>query len=169
MNGAAVSALAGIMVGIKCFLERWQIPDQMFHRDFDAMNQFATGETVPVESVALAWPRGFDDEPDRAALRPLRRMRNIGRQQEDVAFANRHVENPALLPDLEHHVAFELVEEFFNWVVVEIDALVGSANDLYRHLAVFKDFLVAYWRFQQVLVLGDPFLEVEWMEPPSFC
>ena len=72
MNGAAVSALASIFVGIKRLVERRQVSDQVIDLDFDTMNQFAAFEAVPVEAVALARPGRLDDEPYRAGLRPLR-------------------------------------------------------------------------------------------------
>ena len=152
-------------VGVERVVERRQVLHQMLHLDFDPMDQVAALEAVPVEGVELVRPRRFDDETDRAFLRPLRRMRRVRRQQEHFALADRHVVEFAVVADLQHHVALELVEELFHRIVVIVGALVRPADDLHGHLAVLEHLLVADRRLQQVLVLADPFLEVEGAEP----
>src|SRR5947208_15924498 len=65
---------------------------------------------------------------------------------------------------LEHHVALELVEELLDRIDMEVGALVRSADDLHCHVGVLENLLVADRRLEQVLVLRDPFLEVEGLE-----
>ena len=83
------------------------------------------------------------------------------RQEEDLALADRHVVELAVLDDLEQHVAFELIEELLHRIVVVVGALVRAADDLHGHLAVFEHLLVADRRLEQVLVLVDPTLKIK--------
>ena len=53
---------------------------------------------------------------------PLRRMPDVRRQQEDVALLDLHIVDLAALGDLQEHIALELIEEFLDRIVVEIDA-----------------------------------------------
>ena len=46
-----------------------------------------------------------------------------------------------------------------------IGALVGAADHLHRHVAILEHLLVADRRLQQVLILVDPFLEIERLQP----
>ena len=89
------------------------------------------------------------------------------RQQEHFAFADGHVVELALIDDLEHHVALELVEEFLHGIVVIVGALVRPADHLHGHLAVLEHLLVADRWLKQVLIFADPLLEVEGMESPG--
>ena len=77
---------------------------------------------------------------------------------------DRHVVEIAVVADLEHHVALELVEELLDRIVVVVGALVRPADHLHGHVAVLEHLLVADRRLQQVLVLVDPFLEVEGLQ-----
>src|SRR5262245_201457 len=91
-------------------------------------------------------------------------MADMRRQEEDVALPNRNVVEIAVVDDLEHHVALELIEELFDGIVVVVRALVRTADDLHGHVAALEHLLVADRRFEQVLVLLDPALEVEGVE-----
>ena len=65
----------------------------------------------------------------------------------------------AVVLHLEHHLAFELVEEFRAFVVVVIGARVRAADDHDDEIAV-DDALVADRRLQQVAVFVDPAFQV---------
>src|SRR6266540_916799 len=133
----------------------------MLDLHLDAMNEGVAFETIPLEGIELVGPRRLDYQADRAFLRPLRRVAHMRRQQEHLALANRNVVEPAVVDDLEHHVALELVEELLHRIVVIIGALVRPADHLHGHLAVLEHLLVADRRLEQVLILLDPVLEVE--------
>ena len=99
--------------------------------------------------------RLLDDQADRVR-RPLRRVRHVGRQQEDVALLDRDVARLAVLDDLQDDVALDLVEQFLAGVDVVIGAGVRPADDHDQELAVAPDRLVADRRLEQVAVFVDP-------------
>ena len=80
----------------------------------------AAGLAVPEEAVLFAGAAlAFHDESDRVG-EALRRMRHVRWQQQDVAFADFDVDRLPVLHGLQHHVAFELVEELLARVIVKI-------------------------------------------------
>jgi hypothetical protein len=91
-------------------------------------------------------------------------MRHVGRQQEDLAFANLDVHSLAVLDGGQRDAAFELVEELLARVDVEILATVGTAHHHDDELAVGEHQLVAHGWLQQMAVLVDPALEIEGLE-----
>ena len=100
MDGAALLAGARGFVGIERLVERRQVLDQVLHLDLDAVHQRAAFEAIPFEAIDLVgWRVRLDHETDRAG-RALRRMAHMRRQQEDVAFADRHVIELPLSPTL---------------------------------------------------------------------
>src|SRR5262249_44191337 len=123
-------------------------------------------EAEPFEAVDIALAPGtFDDEADRARDRPLRRMTRVRPNQEYIAFPDRNIVDLSLLGYLENHVALELIEELLDRIVVEIDPLVRAADDHHRHVGLAVEQLpVADRRPEELLVLGDPALEVEGLE-----
>src|SRR5262245_21975749 len=161
MDGAAGLALARFLVGIERLVERRQVLHQMLDFHLDAVNQCAALEAVPFEGVECVGPRRLDHQSDRAFLRPLRGMTDVRREEEDVALPYRDVVEIAVVDDLEHHVALELIEELFHRIIVVVGALVRPADDLHGHVAGLEHLLVADRRLEQVLMLLDPALEVE--------
>ena len=161
MDGAALFAFARLLVGIERLVERRQVLHEVRDLHLDAMHQRAACEAIPFEGIECVGPCGLHHQADRAFLRPLRRVGHVRRKQEYLALADRHVVEIAVVHDLEHHVALELVEEFLDRIVVIVRALVRPADDLHGHVAVLEHLLVADRRLQQVLVLLDPALEVE--------
>src|SRR5271166_945800 len=155
MNGPAPLAFARRLVAVEGLVERRQILHQMLDLHFDAMNECAAFETIPLERIELSGPSRLHHQADRA-LRPLRRMAHMRRQQKYIALKDRHVIELPVIDHLEHHVAFELVKELLNRIVMVIGALVRAADDLHGHLAVLEDLLVADRRLEQMLVLADP-------------
>ena len=85
----------------------------------------------------------------------------MGRQEEHLALADGDVARAAVLPDPQHHVAAELVEELVARVVVEVGALVGAADDGDDEVALVPDLGVADRRAQLLAVLLDPAGEVD--------
>ena len=110
MERAALVASACLGVGVERLIERRQVLYEVFDLHLDAMDQRAAREAEPLEAVDVVRPRGFDHEPDRARLRPLRRMTHMRRQQEHVALADWHVIERSVVEDLEDHFALDLVE-----------------------------------------------------------
>ena len=106
-------------------------------------------------------PLGLDHQAVGAGLRPLGRVAGVGRQQQDIALADRHVLHAPVLDDAQGHVALELVEEFLQRVVVEIRALVRPGDDGDDEVRILPDLGVADRRLENVLMLGDPLHEVE--------
>ena len=78
------------------------------------------------------------------------------RQQEHLAGADRHIVDAAGIVNFQDHVAAQLIEELLAGVVVEIDPLVRSANDLHDHAGILENQFVADRRFQEMAVCVDP-------------
>src|SRR5215471_16811151 len=92
-------------------------------------------------------------------------MTHVRRHEEYVAFLDLHVIDPAAVRNLQQHVALELIEELLHGIIVKVDALIGAADDHHGHLGLdIEQLLVADRRFEQVLVLVDPTLEIESLE-----
>jgi len=109
-------------------------------------------------------PDPLHHQPDRVR-RPLRRVGRIGRQQEDVPLPD-GLPSPLASPVdvLQHHVAFQLVEELIAGVNVEVSPSVRATDDHDHKLGVLPDHLGPHWRLQQVTVLIDPAFEVKGSE-----
>ena len=116
---------------------------------------------VPLEAIALARPARALDHQAHGVGGTARRMRHVGRQQEDLAFADGNVHAPAALHGGQRDAALELVEKLLARIDVEILAAVRTADHHDDELAVREHLLVAHRRLQQVAVLVDPALEVE--------
>ncbi len=160
--GAAIGARARFVIGIERLVERRQIINDGLQQHLDAVHEAAALEAVPFEGVLRAGRSlGLDDQSDAPRHRALRRVSNMWRQHEDLAFANHDVIELALIKDLEHHVAFKLVEELLDRIVMVVGTLVRTADDERHHAGVFPDLLVAYRRLQEMPVLVDPGLKVE--------
>ncbi len=85
----------------------------------------------------------------------------MGRQQQDFAGADRHAADGAILVHHQHHVALELIEKFLHRVVVEVGALVGTADDGDHHIGVLPDLNVTDRRLEQMAVFIDPGAKIE--------
>ena len=109
-------------------------------------------------AVGLAGRAGaLDHQADRARHRPLRRVADVGRAGGTPRpRGSATSRGRAVLPDAQDHVARELVEELLARVVVEVGALVGSADDGDDEVAVVPDLGVADRRLELVAVLVDP-------------
>ena len=103
----------------------------------------------------------LDHQADRAGHGPLRRVADVGGQEEDLALADGDVSGAAVLPHPQDHVAAQLVEELVAGVVVEVGALVGPADDGHDEVTVVPDLGVADRRLQLLAVLVDPAGEVD--------
>ena len=113
------------------------------------MHEAAAIEAIPLERIFLTrGTLGLDDKSDTAGHRTLWRVPDVLRQEEDVAFLDNDIVEFALVENLQHHVAFELVKEFLDRVVVIVGALVRTAHDERHHVGVFPDLLVADGRLQ---------------------
>jgi len=89
-------------------------------------------------------------------------MRRLGRMQVQVAGVEFHFLALAVFLDDDFDVAFELVEQFFGFVVVVILSRVGPGDDHDDVIAgIGVDALIADGRFEQVAVFVDPLIEVE--------
>ena len=117
---------------------------------------------VPGESVQLVGAAAPLDHDADAAGGPLRRMRHLGRQQEHLAFADRHVDRCA--PDW--MVCSTMSPS--SWkknsapgVVVKILARIRAAHGHDDELAVLEQQLVADRRLEQAAILIDPRAQVE--------
>src|SRR5262252_3455350 len=88
-------------------------------------------------------------------------------QEEHLALPDRHVVKVAVVVDLQHDVAFELIKELLHGVVVIFGSCIRATVHLNGHVAVLEDFLVADRWLEEMCVLVDPFLEVKRLESPA--
>ena len=159
---AALLAGARLLVGEERLVERRQVAHQMLDLDLDAVHQAAAFEAVPLEGVVASSASRFGSTT--SPIEPAGRCgecRTCGGSRNTSPSRDRHVVEIAVVADLEHHVALELVEELLHRIVVIVGALVRAADHLHGHVAVLEHLLVADRRLEQVLVLVDPLLEVE--------
>src|SRR6476646_2668002 len=92
-------------------------------------------------------------------------MPHVRRQEEHIAFLDLHIIDAATVCDLQQHVALELIEKLLNRIVVKVDALVGAADNHHSHLGLgVGHLLVADRWLEELLVFGDPTLEIESLE-----
>ena len=96
-------------------------------------------------------------------------MADMRRQQQHIALLERHVPPLSVLDDAERDVALDLVEKLFERIVVVVGALVGPADDRDHEIGILPDLGIADRRLQQVTVLVDPFLEIEWGDLRHRC
>lgn len=119
----------------------------------------AAVEAVPLEGIQEAFrPLRFDDKADRSRDRSLRRMAYVRRYAEDIAFIQFDVVVFSAIDQLENHVAFELIEEFIDRIVVKVGALIGTADYRNHQIGLRPDLLIADRRLQLVAILVDPVL-----------
>src|SRR3979409_673895 len=116
---------------------------------------------VPLEAIELAGAAGALDHQAHGVCGPLRRMRQVGRNEQDFAGADRHLGASPGLHGPEHHVAFELVEELLPRVDVVVLAGVRAAHHHDDEIAIAKHALVAHRRLQLRAVRIDPLPEIE--------
>ena len=85
------------------------------------------------------------------------------RQQEDLALADRHVIEIAGggVMHLQQHVAFHLVEEFLDRIVVVVGATVRATDHGDHQVGVLEHKLIADRRLQEMRVFVDPLREIE--------
>mmetsp|Transcript_21472 Transcript_21472/g.66570 ORF Transcript_21472/g.66570 Transcript_21472/m.66570 type:complete len:303 (+) Transcript_21472:404-1312(+) len=117
-----------------------------------------TVEPEPIQLLCLALALGYQPDGARPALR---RVRHARRQQEHLALADGHVLALALLQNLEHHVALELVEELLALVDMKILPGVGPSNGHHQPVALPVDHRIAHGRRQPRRVLLRPLDEVD--------
>ena len=149
MNRAAGAAGPLLAAGIELLEERRQIVDDAAQLHLDAMNEGMAGEAIPFEAVDEPFgPLALDHQADAARDRPLRRMADMRRQQEDIAGMDRQIARLAVIEDAQRHVARDLIEKFLERVVVIIGARVRPADDGDDEIRILPDLRVADRRLQ---------------------
>jgi hypothetical protein len=93
-------------------------------------------------------------------------------KEEHLTLADRDVPRPAVLPDPQHHVSLQLVEELVAGIVVEVRPLVRTADDGHDEVPVLPHLGVADGRAQHLAVVLDPTgqvdgLHVNLLPPPG--
>ena len=89
--------------------------------DFFAVQKPLAFEAKPFKALNHAGlTRCFDNDPKRSWLRALRRVTDMWWKHEDFSFAHRHIVDFATVGDFDHHIAFDLIEPFFDRIVMEV-------------------------------------------------
>src|SRR5579863_5752050 len=98
MKRAAARAGALLLARVESLEQRRQVLNDAFELHFDAMNARMAVRAIPFEGVDHAFRSlAFDDEADAAGDRPLRRMPDMRRQQEDIAGLDRNIARLAIV------------------------------------------------------------------------
>jgi hypothetical protein len=93
--------------------------------------------------------------------KPLRRMRHMAGEEQDIACANRYIDRFTALHGFQQHFAFKLVEEFFARVVVIIAPRVGAAHDHDDKFGFLEDLPITNGWFEVLTVAIDPIAKVK--------
>src|SRR6218665_2528622 len=163
MERVAMLAHTDVGTVVEALEQRWQVGHDIGQLDFDPMHQVMAIEAVPLECVehpnrTLA----LDHQTAAPGLWTLRRVAHVRRQQENIALLQIDAFQFSLIHDVQPGVAFELVEEFFQRVVMEIGAMIRPANDGHHEIRVLPDLLVVHGRLEQLGVMLQPVLKIEW-------
>src|SRR6218665_618307 len=163
MERVAMLAHTDVGTVVEALEQRWQVGHDIGQLAFDSMHQVMEIEAVPLE--CLEHPHrtlALDHQTAAPGLWTLRRVAHMRRQQENIALLQIDAFQSSLIHDVQPGVALELVEEFFQRVVMEIGAMIRPANDGHHEIRVLPDLLVVDGRLEQVGVLLQPVLKIEW-------
>lgn len=162
MDRAALAAGAQRFALIEGREKGRQVAHDALQLHLDAVDDGAAVVAIPLKGVGHALgPLAFDHQADAALDRALGRMGHVGRQQENVALADSHVLRPAIGPQAQIHVAFQLIEELLQRIDVIVGALVRPADDGDDEVGILPDLGVANRRLQLLTMISDPMTEVE--------
>ena len=117
--------------------------------------------TVPLQAIELPGASPALNDQAHGVGRTLWRMRNARRQQQNFPGANWQLAYPAALGHSQHHVPFELMEEFFGRINVEIPTYVRATDGHHDKLAILIDEFIAHWWLEQCTVLIDPAVQIQ--------
>src|SRR5262245_22261993 len=126
------------------------------------MKEMATLRAEPRDAIELAlFSRAFNHEPDASGRSP-RRMRNVLREQEHVAFVDLHfLFLPRGINIMDENVPLKLIENLIPRVDVEIVPGVGAFDNLKNEVRPFEDFLISNSPEGLGKEFADPFLEIK--------
>ena len=119
---------------------------------------------IPLEAVELPGAARALDHQSHGVGGALRRVRQLRRDEQHLARADRHLHGTTFLHGPEHHVALELVEELLTRVDVVVLAGIRPAHDHDDEIAVAEHALVADGRLQLRAVRIDPLPQVECLQ-----
>ena len=157
----AVSGTRGL-VGVKHLMQGRRIVEDIVHWHLDPMDRCHALETVSLEYIQhCSHARRFDYKPGRSRHRTLRRMVRMWRQHEYLACIDAHVSDLSLVDDLQDKVAFTLIEELMDRIVVKIDPRIRPPDGLRNDAVFFMEQLVANGWFELVAELVDPVVEID--------
>ncbi len=101
----------------------------------------------------------LDHDTDRVR-RPLRRVRNIWRDEEGFAFSDDMVHDAVAFADAHLNVALQLIEVLLRIDEMKIVPRVRPLDDHHKKIPSIIKITIAYWRLKFVGVLFDPFFQV---------
>jgi hypothetical protein len=87
-------------------------------------------------------------------------MGGVAGKQKKFTFFNGNVYGFAVFLDADYDVSLNLLVKFFAFVEMIVFAGVGATDCHDDHAGVFEDDFIAYRRFEEVTVFGDPFIYV---------
>ena len=127
---AAILTLPRSLISLKLVNRRFNLRAKIRAIERSLMHFLIAILTIPSQPVqTIRWPRLLDDNTD-GILKPDRVVRDISRQEEELALVDVDVFEFVVLDGFEQHAAFILVEEFRGRVDVVVCSCVGTAYDL---------------------------------------
>src|SRR5579862_7173409 len=120
-HAAALLASAFGHVTLKLLDHRLDLFAKVHRHEFGVVQLRLAAGAVPTQMMRLREGfRLFDDEADGVRW-PARRVRHLARQQKDFALLDRNIAKLAVVDDLQHDVAFDLIKQLF----AGIDVIIG--------------------------------------------
>jgi hypothetical protein len=136
--------------------------DDVFAIEVDVFHQLSTIFTV--ENDVLLFTRRTAPLHNQAnsVWRTLGRVRHIRRNEKRFALADNVINDAIPFADTHLNVACELIEVLFRINQMKIVPRVGAFDDHHKKISAIIKIPVAYWRFEFISVLFDPFLYINW-------
>src|ERR1017187_4690190 len=163
-DGAAVFAGAQRQAAEKAVEYRRKLGLDVGQCEELLIEQLLAAFAIPPQTIEFSGaPATLDHQADRVGI-ALGRMRNPGRQKQDLAGANRQIGDAPVLHYAQQHAAFELMEELLRGIDMEVLAAIGAAHHHDDELTVLVHQFVAHRWTQQMTVGVYPLLEIDGME-----
>ena len=129
--------------------------DVFANKDFVIDQFFALlAEEHQVLRLSL-WSATFNHHAQRVWT-ALRTVRDVGRNKEGFALADRNIADSVDVADANGDIALQLNEELFTVGHMEIIAGIWPSDDHHKEIFAAVQVLIADWRLHHVPVLSDP-------------
>jgi hypothetical protein len=102
------------------------------------------------------------DHHANSVWRPLRRVRDVWRDEKRLAFAHDVIDDAVAFTDSHFDVALQLVEIFFRIDEMKIVSRVWPFDNHHEKIATVVEIAVAHGRLEQMAIFFDPIIQINW-------